>query len=410
MKKYIFLTANIHPIGGMQLYTSGKAKYLEKNGWKVFVVYDGNPLDSFQVGDLAKFNDGAFPIVSLRPNYLSKTILEHMLKRLKKLISFSKEDCICVESHSDILALWGEYIAKKLHAKHVCFNCNEVFRGHNKHYEEYMDFFWFKYKRKELLGLHVDTMNKLFDGYYNVCPSEDRVFDALEQSPIQNVDSPLIGNIPKCDYNIAYLGRATKGYVPKIIEGVADFALKYPQKTINFILIGKADSQKHLLEKRVKPLKNVVLTLTGDLVPIPRSIFSKIDLMIAGAVCAELSAEEGVPTLVADCENYLCNGILGYTVDNSMYFNPKVGQIDFLTGIEQVLIQEIHKGMQFSFLSSKNPDNVYGEQVALFTDEFNGKEYFSFEKKFSLSLWFKAIVKEYFRKLYFKKLKGGSKN
>ena len=31
MKRYIFLTANIHPIGGMQNYVAGKAVYLEKN-------------------------------------------------------------------------------------------------------------------------------------------------------------------------------------------------------------------------------------------------------------------------------------------------------------------------------------------------------------------------------------------
>ena len=57
----------------------------------------------------------------------------------------------------------------------------------------------------------------------------------------------------------------------------------------------------------------------GDLVPIPKCIYKKIDCMIAGAICAEISAREGIPTIVADCENYLANGILGYTVNNSMY-------------------------------------------------------------------------------------------
>ena len=42
MKRYIFLTANIHPIGGMQNYVAGKAAYLEKNGWKVTVFFWGD--------------------------------------------------------------------------------------------------------------------------------------------------------------------------------------------------------------------------------------------------------------------------------------------------------------------------------------------------------------------------------
>ena len=36
-KIYIFFTYPIEKIGGTQMYTAGKAKYLEKLGWKVFV-------------------------------------------------------------------------------------------------------------------------------------------------------------------------------------------------------------------------------------------------------------------------------------------------------------------------------------------------------------------------------------
>lgn len=36
-KIYVFFTAAIIPIGGMQMYTAGKAKYLEKLGWKVYI-------------------------------------------------------------------------------------------------------------------------------------------------------------------------------------------------------------------------------------------------------------------------------------------------------------------------------------------------------------------------------------
>ncbi len=41
MKRYIFLTANIHPIGGMQNYVAGNSPIWEKNGWKVTVFFWG---------------------------------------------------------------------------------------------------------------------------------------------------------------------------------------------------------------------------------------------------------------------------------------------------------------------------------------------------------------------------------
>ena len=42
MKLYIIFTLDIHPIGGMQLYTAGKADYLKRNGWEVVVFYPGS--------------------------------------------------------------------------------------------------------------------------------------------------------------------------------------------------------------------------------------------------------------------------------------------------------------------------------------------------------------------------------
>ena len=41
MKKYVFFTADIYPVGGIQIYLSGKIKYLEQNDWKVYVFYNG---------------------------------------------------------------------------------------------------------------------------------------------------------------------------------------------------------------------------------------------------------------------------------------------------------------------------------------------------------------------------------
>lgn len=399
MNKYIILTANIIPVGGMQLYTKGKACFLQERGWDVKILYDGDRYSSCDIQELNKYRNGAFPIISYRPMDLPKIIVKHALNRIISFIGeIDSNDKIYIESQSDILAFWGELIAKELNGQHLCFNCNELFRGYNKFYDSYIDYFYFKYKRKELLGLHEDTHKKIFSNYYNVPCGKTLMFDALEPDPIQNVNSEVSNNIKTCDYNIAYLGRVNKGYFENIMNGIKNFALLHPDKTINCIIIGDETDKRTFLHGLVTDCKNIQLTPMGNLVPIPRSIFNKIDLMIAGAVCAEISAREGVPTIVADCENYLANGVLGYTVMNSMYFDPKIGQTDFCTAIENTLIKENYKLYTYTFPDAPKSDDVYESQFDFFESANREKKYYNFigKCKYTLKDVCKAAIKEFF--------------
>lgn len=85
------------------------------------------------------------------------------------------------------------------------------------------------------------------------------------------------------------------------------------------LIVGNVDDRKEWLHQKLDKASNLVLTCLGDLVPIPRTLFSKIDVVIGSSGCAECSVVEGVPTIVSDAENSLANGILGYTVF-SAYF------------------------------------------------------------------------------------------
>lgn len=38
-KFFVIFTSDIHSVGGMQMYTAGKAKYLKENGWEVQVFF-----------------------------------------------------------------------------------------------------------------------------------------------------------------------------------------------------------------------------------------------------------------------------------------------------------------------------------------------------------------------------------
>lgn len=376
MKKYVLLTADIHPIGGMQLYTAGKARFLRERGWTVYILYCGTNEKNCAIDYLNEYTNGAFYCLAYRPAQLEKSTLNYVLQKIENLIEASAEDVVYIESQAEVLALWGELIAEKIKAQHICFNCNEQFRGPKKYYEENIEFFKFKYHRRELLGLHADTNKKLFDGYLDVPCSNEFLFDAVEPGPIQDVKNVLVEKLENFDFNIAYLGRIIKGYVPNILDGVCQFAKKYPQKVIQFIIIGDATERKAEIDKLFSRINNVKVVYMGDMVPIPRAIFRKIDVMVAGAVCAEISAREGVPTIVADCENYLANGILGYTINNSMYYDHQRGQKTYLEELEDVLINKEYLKNMYSFPPAISSDDIYESQFMFFDEAISKREYY----------------------------------
>lgn len=379
MKKYVIFTCDIHPVGGMQLYVDGKTKFLEKNGYNVDVFFPGATKGKCAYSDLSKYIDNGEIALLIPPgDYVASKRKKIVDRIVSKIFSDSKSyDEILIESNNDVGALWAELVSKEINAKHICFNCNELFRGTTKYYSDYIDFFKFKYDRREIVGLRPDTMTRIFEGYYDIGEDVTLMFDAVEPNPIQNIENKLVEQITKKDYNIMYLGRAEKGYVPNIIDGVRGFAKNHTDKNIQFIIVGNALSRESLIKEKLGDLKNVSIVFTGDLVPIPKSIYSKLDVVIAGAVCAEISAREGVPTIVADCSNYLANGVLGYTVGNSMYAEVQTTQTYFDEALEQVLIKKDYNKYPYTFPEQEPIDEIYGSQFRFFLESTGGDEYYT---------------------------------
>jgi len=360
LKKYIFLTVDIHPIGGIQNYIAGKAKYLKKQGWDVVIFFGGYPTGTCLMPTLNEYIDGGILELIKQPGEWTKHIRELTLSKMKELIQYDKDNKvkIVIESHDDVLALWGELLAEKIHAKHMCFICNEKFRGPKKHYAEHFCFFDFKHSRKELLGIHKESLEQLFEGYKEVKPEERYSFVAANEGPVQDVENKAVESLTRSDWNICYIGRVEKLYVPKIIQDISIFAQKYTEKTIQFLVVGKADSCKKLLQEKLGCLQNVKISLLGDLIPIPRSLFQLTDVVIAGSGCADCAARENVPTIVADADNGMANGLLGYTTHNILYCENKDNQINYDVALEQVLVEKIQEYLEF-YLEDKLPASEY---------------------------------------------------
>ena len=379
MQTYIIITCTIEPVGGMQLYTAGKAEFLERNGWKVFVFHPCNADCQCAYKYLNKYSHMSFPAVGVSPFAIDKSAQKKVLRKMVETIGYkrdSENSLLYIESQHGISALWGELLAKQINGHHINFNCNEKFRGKSKGYDDNLAFFAFKYSRRELYGLRPDSLVRLFDKYIELSESNDYVFDAVEPNPIQDVESEMVNNLPVCDFNICYIGRASKEYVPNILEGVCSFAKKHFDKSIQLIIVGNADERKKTISEMVNNCKNLNISLLGDLVPIPRSLYKKIDVVIAGAVCAEISAREGVPTIVADCDCNQAIGVLGYTVQNSMYSEGIKTSFD--KALESTLIDLEYLNSDYSFPKALEPDEIFRSHLRCFEKADCSMEYYCF--------------------------------
>lgn len=380
-KIFIFFTSEIITIGGMQMYVAGKANYLQNRNWQVYVFFEGPREAKSAIPYLTQYikSGGGMNFFSTPPykmkKYEQNYYLSIMLDRLE--LYNANEYEIIIESHADILGYWAELLAAQIGARHFFICCNEIYRPTqtlpNKTYEDNLDFFYFKWQRNELVG-SKSVINKLFNGYKGVTKTLVEIPDNVrEQDAIQDVDFP-IEKIHRADWNICHIGRAMKDYVPSVIEGVGELARRYPNRTINFIMVGNADVRQVLLEQTFHNLPNVLITLLGDLVPIPRVLFTKIDVVCAISQSARFAANEDILTIVgSSSEPTRTPGVLGYDVKEQVYGK---GTFSYLEALENVLVKKIYTGKSYILPKLKPAEEYYDNFWTIVKNASPVKEYY----------------------------------
>lgn len=377
MKKYIFVTFDIRNMGGVQCYLAGKVKYLESTGWEVKLVYgamDKNRDTLFP--SLKKYLDCRIVNLCLPPYDMPSMIFDSTVRKCLDIIGdVSDFDDLIVESGNSIQALWGEVLASKIGAKHIFFTMDEQYRSSGSQYAKMLDFFAYKFKRGEILG-GKEVFVKLFEGTsLENYPFVDN--SIIDEDPIADVDNPLVDSLSRKDWNICYLGRANKVYIDTIIKEVAKFAKNHDTKSIQFIIIGDFTTKKKLLNQEIAPLKNVTLTLLGEMVPVPKALYTKIDVMIAGSGSARHSVYEGKPVIVPDCYSSNSMGIYGYQTLQSLYEKDTKLQVSISCSLEDVLIKQVHLNMPFIAPPQKTPEICTKDNFKQIEKSDPKKEYYS---------------------------------
>ena len=351
MKKYIFITHSTKRVGGVQCYVAAKANYLESIGWQVFVCCPGwhSSKYPFPILSLSKYGkDGLITWLGIPPFMYPTFFVEKVIHRIERMVKYNLDDDITIESHADTYAQWGELFAEHLNARHYFYAMNEFYRGENLYYECKMDFFLYKFKRKEIISAPI-TLNRLFEGYFEVTKEDVPGIVLIDESPIQDVRCEKVEKIERLDYNICYIGRGTKSYVPSILSDVGRFASGHRDKQIQLITVSDLDCHKDLIISLKRDNSNLIINELGLLFPIPKNLYNKIDVVIAGAGSAKHSCEEGTMTIVADTETCKSNGLLGYDTFDPVYRDNNSVVTSFCDALEKVLVQGVYKDKRCSF-------------------------------------------------------------
>ena len=377
-KIYIFVAHTICPIGGMEMYTAGRAKYLESCGWKVYILSPEPMNAKTLIPSLEKYlKVGGGCEFLIKPPYKFRSYEQESALNImiKKLNLPNLKNCeIVVESCSGARTCWAELLAAKLKARHIFIASEEDYRQDWQIYDEILPFMYFKLMRNEMVT-DDETARRLFNGYKNV--KEPLIkFPALirEQDAVQDVDFPQIDQIQKLDWNICHIGRVTKTFVPYFIEGVAELAKRYPDKNINLMFVGDIEGRRNFIMKTFEGIDNVQITALGSLVPIPRILFSKIDVVCGIAQSARFAANEGTLTIVGSTDNLeKTRGVLGYDTDSQTFGE---GNFSYCEALENVLVKRLYDNQTYGLPKLLPAEEYYKNFQFVFDNAAPTKEYY----------------------------------
>ena len=399
MKHYVFLTFAIQEIGGGQCYVAAKSEYLESKGWHVVIFSSGNrngkkcPIDY-----LEKFKDYTAPEIGrpvfMIPSFLVNNQLKAMINHIG---SISNSDEIIIESGDDKTALWGELLAERLGARHFIKLLPEHYRSKRQCFKNKLDFYRFKFERGELFG-RKEILDRLFEDYMVVAQEDCRVA-VINESPVRDEENKVVEQIQKKDYNICYIGRASKPYMENVILGVAAFAKHHVDKSVLFIMVGDFNIMRPVLNE-VSRVENLIITETGPLHPLPKSLFKKTDVVIAGSGSARCSAEEGVLTIIAEPESKMSSGILGYETKESIYQSDDSVLSSFEDALERALVEQSWKGKPYKYVRQMSVEECVNQNFELMKNADQKMCYFNRKKLMEGRLNAKATLSLILRKLH----------
>lgn len=372
MKHYIILTGAICNMGGAEMFTSNKVKYLKKHDWdvRVFFFNDGAEI---KIPNLSEYKDNYIPEMKYGYYYYSEKQRNRVIDHI--CLGIKKGDALYIESHLMNLTYWAEMIAHRYEGVSILNAMEEsIVLGSAKDAE----FVKFKIRRMEVLNASDKSFKRYLKDYYT--PDLNNYTHSYMFAYCSNVvcDEDPILELPSEGANILSIGRLDKPYVLPMFEEIKLFARSNPGNLYNVLVIG--GSPDNSVETKVKEMfrdvNNVRIFLYGYMFPVPRNLVQHADVGIASANSVLVSADQGIPTIAICIYDYLPLGIYGRTTNSKFgRDNEPVQSVSQL--LKEVLIDKLFdKTFPIEFDEDAELENVFGKQIVFLDLCSKRKEYY----------------------------------
>ena len=340
VKKYVFLQGTVAGVGGAQMYSITKARWLRENGWDVAVVYAA---DGDAVLDYSGIQLEHCEALFLRPGALPRGVIEKTLNGMASL--FSGADQIVIETNVIDFSVWGELFAEKFNGTNFIFSLGEKPPLTSK---EEREFYKAKYRRGELASITESFLDALFleheIGY------KEAILIAHEGSAV--ADIPIEEDfLPQdCDYVIGLVSRLEKSFVRDAVQGIAAFAKKYRDKKICCVCVGNSSDRAavNFIQKNLSGEKNVCLMVLGEFSPLPRKLLASFDVAVAKAGCVHCCLEAGVLTIAYKMDEDVPMGVVCYDIPAGAK-EPSSNGHSLVDYLERVLVVQVYKNAIYPY-------------------------------------------------------------
>lgn len=371
MDSYIILTPEIGNMGGGQMYTNNKVRYLKEHGWNVHVFYfkEGG---SIMMPYLKEYYGNVIPEFRFAFYYVPILRRNKIAKRIKTSIVGSKT--IIIESQLIDLAFWGEDIAKRIGAKHIVNFIEEQVPVMN---DRKLSFFEYKLKHWHMLNAGERSQKRIFKDKWK---EEYVAFINMISYKCSNVvyDVGCDIQFKPCDFSIISIGRLDKPYVESMTSEFIAFAEKHKNKKINFIYVGGSPDgiKEREIPKLFQKAGNATVYMMGYTFPVPLSVVKQANVAVASANSILVTSDLDIPTISLDMNDHQVIGVYGYNTINKFLRNANEPALQLSSVLDEVLIYKKYPRKGIIVDSMKDVNEEFDREIEFLSKSKSQQSYF----------------------------------
>lgn len=363
-------------MGGGQQYYRNKVLAMEELGFEVNLISCDK--GTVYINELKRFEKNIVNEMRYPPFCFTKKTIERTLKKISSIVGNCDETTI-IESVNPATSEWAELFAKRNKCKNITFLLDEGFEV-SRSEQSYFDF---KLNRNELSGMDNSTLKLLFDKFNILENDKNPVFDATCTNVVEDVLIPtkLVDN-SLYDCTIGIISRLEKAFVIPTLIQLKNFAQKHSDKKIRLLIIGGTDSPKitKKIVKLFRNIKNLKLSITGYIYPIPYKLLKTIDVALSTAGSAIITAVDyDIPTISIDTFSGEAIGILDYTTKELMYKENVSNSKDLEEYLNDILFEQFCRKNKRLGMSGSKQHNIFIQEMKrqlAFSESNKIREYF----------------------------------